>query len=268
MCAAIITSLRPPMVPPMILVDPPPLKPGPLELLARSLMRGSPSAHSPRSPLKTRSSPILPVKRVVELKHHAILGQVFTETYKPLLPLPTSRPGEVISSAAGGSAKVILWRGCRSDQLINMVRTGSAGGRGAPNPDAARPTEQEVIAQVGEFGHLPEFTHSMDVATQFGTGAFVCAFEIEGRYLAMGSGTEGGWICANEAPIKLVGWREGRDFTSHSRKKESADAIAQRKIELITKKNQDLRFAKLVASRIKGSTPKPPPTSPVVTITA
>lgn len=200
---------------------------------------------APRSPLKEIIfNQRTQVKRVLALKQDETLGKFFTSTYKSLLPLPTTR-----------GPKLILWRGCNQDQLMNMVRTGSAGGKTEPNPGALRPTEKEAIAQVGEFGHLPEFTHSTEVAIQFGTGGFVCAFEIDMGYLTKGSGSEGGWICANDAPVKLVGWSEGREFVNSARI--DKEALLRSKINLINEKNAQLRAGAKANARAKIFSPKP-----------
>jgi|GEM_PF-1717424 len=123
-----------------------------------------------------------------------------TSLHKPLLPPPT-RFSKLPPS-------LIVWRGCRMDQLIQMVTTKTAGGH-LLDAKATAPTEEEAIAQVGEQTSLPEFTLDTSVAERFGRGQIVIACEIETKYLTPGSAAESGVVCKPCAPIKILGWKSG-----------------------------------------------------------
>lgn len=103
---------------------------------------------------------------------------------------------------------VILWRGCGERQLVRTALYGSFST--TPNEDALPPSEEESRKQVGEKLNLPEFTALPSVAEGFGTNKFVAAFAVETRYLSKGSSSEEGFVCSYDAPVTLVGWREGR----------------------------------------------------------
>ncbi|MBS0651901.1 MAG: DUF4765 family protein [Verrucomicrobia bacterium] len=104
--------------------------------------------------------------------------------------------------------RVILWRGCGERQLVRAALYGCFST--TPNEEALPPSEEETKKQVGEKINLPEFTALPNVAEGFGTNKFVAAFAIETRYLSKGSPSEDGFICSYDAPVTLVGWREGR----------------------------------------------------------
>lgn len=103
---------------------------------------------------------------------------------------------------------VILWRGCGERQLVRAALYGCFST--TINEEALPPSEEESQKQVGEKMNLPEFTALPNVAEGFGTNKFVAAFAIATRYLSKGSPSEGGFICSNDAPVTLVGWKEGR----------------------------------------------------------
>lgn len=117
-------------------------------------------------------------------------------------------PGTVIGE--GDDAEVILWRGCRPDQLILMVKTGSAGGKNPAREDCGLPSEKEARAQVGELKGLPEFTENQVVAEGFGTANFVAAFKIAKKHLLPGSVSEAGFVTNPDAPVELVAFKNGR----------------------------------------------------------
>jgi hypothetical protein len=129
-------------------------------------------------------------------------------TYAGKKPLP--KPS--VKNQGTNEESVILWRGCKANQLVPMAHMGSAGGRLAPKALSPPPSGSEVIKQVGEQESLPEFTFNTAVAEGFGTGQFVAAFEIQTKYLAKGSVSEGGFVTSQEAPVKLVAWKMGRPF--------------------------------------------------------
>ncbi len=106
---------------------------------------------------------------------------------------------------------VILCRGCNKKQIKGMVKNGSAGGKESPNVNAERPDEESAKKQVGEMDSLPEFTTDRGKAENFGCNTFVAIFEIDSRYLTEGSPSEKGWVCDPRAPVKLIGWKEGRN---------------------------------------------------------
>lgn len=110
--------------------------------------------------------------------------------------------------------RVILWRGCGERQLVRAALYGCFST--VPNEEALPPSEEESKKQVGEKINLPEFTALPSVAEGFGTNKFVAAFAVETRYLSKGSSTEDGYICSNDAPVILVGWREGRKILPES----------------------------------------------------
>lgn len=122
-------------------------------------------------------------------------------TYNKPMPKPGPKKGD--------DKVAIVWRGESGERLVKMMKTQTAGGSPA-NRETGCPSEKEIQDQVGEKGRLPEFTFRPDVAEGFGTGSFVAAFEIETRYLAQGSVSEAGVVCNTDAPVKLVGWKNGR----------------------------------------------------------
>jgi hypothetical protein len=75
--------------------------------------------------------------------------------------------------------------------------------------------------------NLPEFTSFTDIAERFGTNKFVAAFAIGTRYLSKGSPSEGGFICNKDAPVTLVGWKEGRKLLPESIEMQAASKRRQ-----------------------------------------
>lgn len=112
---------------------------------------------------------------------------------------------------------VILWRGChRSNpelELLQMVRNGTAGGEFL-NVNISRPSEEGSLHQVGEktFGELTEYSTNPTVSSGFGRGSYVVATSINTKYLTKGSGVEGGWVCNNAAPARVLAWTVGEDM--------------------------------------------------------
>ncbi len=115
------------------------------------------------------------------------------------------------NSLPDGESKVTLLRGCRPDQLLTMLRYGSAGNVPA-NKDATAPDEKECKLQVGEAISLPEFTYDEKKANAFGTGSFVCAVKIAYKYLGKGSVAEDGEIAHPDAPLEVIAVQRGRTF--------------------------------------------------------
>lgn len=120
---------------------------------------------------------------------------------------------------------VILWRGCGERQLLRAALYGCFSTM--PNEEALPPSEKESREQVGEKTSLPEFTSFPDIAEGFGTNKFVAAFAIKTRYLSKGSPSEGGFICTKDAPVTLVGWKEGRKILPESVEMQAASKRRQ-----------------------------------------
>lgn len=106
--------------------------------------------------------------------------------------------------------EVYLWRGCTKEQLMGIATQGSADGISPPDANAEAPSEEEAKKQVAEADKLPEFTNVPAKAEQFGRRNFVIVVKIATRYLTRGSVVEGGWVCANNAPVTLIHWKEGK----------------------------------------------------------
>lgn len=128
------------------------------------------------------------------------ISKHLSDTYSENLPKPQTNYGD---------NTVLVWRGLNAKQLVMMAASKSAGGK-AVDSNATPPTENELVAQVGEYGRLPEFTYDETIAQAFGTNNYVAAFIINKSYLGKGSVTEGGVICRDEAPVKIVAWTKGR----------------------------------------------------------
>ncbi len=125
---------------------------------------------------------------------------ILAATFTNRLPAPVSNESE---------DTVIVWRGLNASQLQNIIKHNSAGGLPA-DPDAAKPTEGQARAQVGEAASFPEFTLDPGIAEQFGTSNFVAVLEINKKYLTEGSGVEAGLIARKDAPVTLLAWKFGR----------------------------------------------------------
>lgn len=153
-----------------------------------------------------------PSQRAQELMK---LSPILKSTYTSKLHPPTVGPRLELNIDKSNKllGLVYLWRGCTGDQILNMARTGTAGGVGEPDINTPKPTEEEAIKQVGELAKLPEFTNLVSKAQQFGRNHFVGVFQIHVAYITKGSGTEGGWICKDSAPVTIVGWKEGEGMT-------------------------------------------------------
>lgn len=142
---------------------------------------------------------------------HAIILDIATASAKldklivNVLPTP-----KILNDGEGGLIR-ILWRGCRPDQLAKNLVYGSAGGEPA-NKDAPKPSEKQAQLQVSELISLPEFTSNPGISRSFGTNNFMVAFKINNKYLAQGSGTEQGLVCANNAPVEVIGIVSGRNL--------------------------------------------------------
>lgn len=134
---------------------------------------------------------------------------VITATQLQMFLRAQGRPMPAVFSGMGESEEIaILWRGCRADQLVKMVRHHSAGGVPCDIAVNAPPYER-AGAQVGESLSLPEFTSNPAIAEQFGKGIVVAVFAIPKRYLQEGSVSEQGWVCERAAPVELLAWKEG-----------------------------------------------------------
>ena len=154
------------------------------------------------SPIKGASAtPPLPESMIKLTKGDKALQQLLLDTYNPKLPKaepPSSSHPET----------VIVWRGCRADQLVKIAKTSTAGGA-ALNADIPPPSEKEARSQVGESTSIPEFTFASQVAERFGRGNFVVACEIHVKYLTPGSTSEQGVVCSPHAPINILAWKHG-----------------------------------------------------------
>lgn len=131
------------------------------------------------------------------------------DTPSTIRNFPAPTPEEQIVSAWRGrkDINVILWRGDKEIKIENMKKTKCAGDKNydpIKPKSQVRPTETEAMAQAGEFGRLPEFTSSEAIAVQFGRGNHVVVVSINSKYLTRGSVVESGWVCYNEAPIKVL----------------------------------------------------------------
>lgn len=120
---------------------------------------------------------------------------------------------------------VILWRGCGERQLVRSALYGCFSTE--PNEEALPPSEEESRKQVGEKLNLPEFTSFTEIAEGFGTNKFVAVYSIATRYLSKGSLSEGGFICSKDAPVTLVGWKEGRKILPESVEMQAASKRRQ-----------------------------------------
>ncbi len=119
--------------------------------------------------------------------------------------------GSPVDSPIDIERKLTLLRGCRADQLLNMLRYDSAGGVPA-NKNAIPPSEKECQSQVGEEISLPEFTYSEEKSNSFGTGSYICAVKIASKYLGQGSEVESGEVANPDAPIEIIAVKKGRGF--------------------------------------------------------
>lgn len=105
----------------------------------------------------------------------------------------------------------ILYRGCKPDQLAEMLVFDSAGGKGA-NPKTGKPSERKSVDQVAEKERLPEFSSSPSIAQRFSTGTLIIQCRIKKEYLYQGSNTEIGLVTNHDAPIEILKWGLGRGF--------------------------------------------------------
>lgn len=147
------------------------------------------------------ATPPLPEGMSKLIKEDKALQQLLLDTYNPKLP-------KAEGPSSSHPETVIVWRGCRADQLVKIARTSTAGGA-ALNADIPPPSEKEARSQVGESASIPEFTFASQVAERFGRGNFVIACEIHVKYLAKGSSSEQGVVCSPQAPVKILGWKHG-----------------------------------------------------------
>jgi len=135
------------------------------------------------------------------------------------LPYPSiSSEGQIIAAAPDDF--VILARGCNSiEQLNNILKNSSAGG-GSLNRSVTAPSEESAISDVAFEGvpwkvsgakqaarrQVPriEFTTNVGVLRSFADRGGAIVVKIQKKYLAKGSGSEGGWISDVSAPVAVL----------------------------------------------------------------
>lgn len=115
---------------------------------------------------------------------------------------------ENVVENASADTVVYLYRGTRLVSAATMREKGCARGD-AVNAGCGRPTEKEVITQVGgyqgggDYKKYPEFTTSLHWARVYATDC-VSLVAIEKKYLTKGSVSECGWVCYDGAPCRLI----------------------------------------------------------------
>ncbi|MCQ6554984.1 DUF4765 family protein [Streptomyces sp. C10-9-1] len=126
----------------------------------------------------------------------------FDEYYRDRLPQPTPQAEVADAVAVAPDRTVTLWRGTRIGVAEAMARNGSASGDTA-SAETGRPSRQAVQDQVGLGGVLPEFTTSPGIAEGFSYNNALVVVDVQARYLAQGSHSEGGWIADRTAPVTV-----------------------------------------------------------------
>jgi len=115
---------------------------------------------------------------------------------------------QTIANALAQNKPQNVWlvRGGSKEGCESAVNTRSAGGE-VPNSNCGRPTEAQVISQVGGSQpgvaqqKLPEFTSVAAKAEKWarrGGWLLVC---ISTEFLAVGDKGESGWVCLKTAPL-------------------------------------------------------------------
>ncbi|MGC2635832.1 MAG: DUF4765 family protein [Acidobacteriaceae bacterium] len=123
-------------------------------------------------------------------------------------PKPKVFTEEDVKKAADDD-EVFVLRGSRLDSAKRMYETGCVRGD-KPDPNCGRPTEEEVISQVGgpqsgkEHFKFPEFTTEWHWAQTYATNCIVM-IAIKKKYLTKGSVSECGWVCYDAAPCRVAG---------------------------------------------------------------
>lgn len=159
-----------------------------------------------------------------------------------------------------GKPRTLLYRGCDPIQLVLMIKGGSAGGLPA-NPNASRPSEDQVKDQVGLEGskvgcNFPEFSRDKTIASSFSSGGFLIEVMIRSDLLTRGSGIEKGMVALHDAPI---------EFTSIKRNSLQLKSVivSETKLELLNKANKKAQQVREELLKNRESMPPPPlPSSP------
>lgn len=135
--------------------------------------------------------------------------------------MPMAPPGRMPrrhDPNAAPPGPMVLYRGVHSaEQAQQIAKAGSAGGI-TPDSGAARPSELQVIGQVGMDETAPwassstpfkkqdvvEFTTSITTAQDYGSRGGIIQVQIDGRYLSRGDIGASGWICLRSAPLTFL----------------------------------------------------------------